>query len=137
MRRPAALGFYPDDKIILEATVKRFLSAEKKFKNPLGIIVPHAGYEFSGSVAGETIASAETEKRDFVIFGPNHSSHGSPVALCDDEWETPLGIVKSNKRLVEKLHASSPVVHIDRSSHLREHSIEVQLPFLQALYNNF
>jgi AmmeMemoRadiSam system protein B len=129
MRRPVAIGFYPGDRNRLENMVKKFVASEKIVKNPLGCIVPHAGYEFSGDVAGAAFAS-KTDKRNFVIFGTNHSGYGKSVAGSVDDWETPLGIVKTNKEFSKK-------IGIDERAHSHEHSIEVQLPFLQTLYKDF
>jgi len=132
MRRPVAIGFYPGEKNRLESTMQNFLSSaktEKIIKNPLGIIVPHAGYEFSGPVAGAAYAS-KTDKKNFVIFGPNHTGHGTAVAASNETWETPLGKVEANKEFAKK-------IGVDEMAHKYEHSIEVQLPFLQVLYKGF
>jgi hypothetical protein len=132
MRHPAVAGFYPNDKAELENTVKSFLKSEKKMENALGLISPHAGYQFSGSVAGKTFASAKTEKRNFVLLGPNHTGYGSPASLSRNMWQTPLGSIETDFELIKKIG-----LPIDENAHMYEHSIEVQLPFLQILYKNF
>lgn len=129
----SAFGFYPEDRGMLEVEVEKLLKPSGSFRAK-GIIVPHAGYEFSGDVAGNVFASARTDKRSFVIFGPNHTGRGSDIALSSEPWKTPIGNVNVNKKLVKEL---SKHIDIDESSHNREHSIEVQLPFLQVLYRNF
>jgi len=134
MRMPAAMGFYPFNRDELKEQVSSFLKAEKKIENPMGVIVPHAGYIYSGSVAGKTLKSAETDKRIFMIFGPNHTGFGIPVAMSDEDWRTPMGTVKVEKGVIEKLEQA---ILIDNTAHQYEHSLEVQLPFLQVLYNNF
>jgi AmmeMemoRadiSam system protein B len=131
MRSPVALGFYPFGKEELEEQLKKYLVSEKSV-NALGVVVPHAGYQFSGSVAGAAFKAAKTDKRKFILLGPNHTGYGSAVALSSEEWKTPLGTVKPDKELINKLS-----IKIDESGHRYEHSLEVQLPFLQALYKNF
>jgi AmmeMemoRadiSam system protein B len=134
MRRSIAIGFYPGDKNRLESVVSDFLVSAKSgkiIKKPLGIIAPHAGYEFSGSVAGAVYAS-KTEKKNFFIFGPNHTGYGTNVAGSIDLWSTPLGEIKTNKEFIKKAE-----IEVDEIVHKYEHSIEVQLPFLQVLYKNF
>jgi AmmeMemoRadiSam system protein B len=133
MRPPVALGFYPFGKEELENQVKKYLVSDKEFR-ALGAIAPHAGYQFSGSVAGATFKAGKTSKKKFILFGPNHTGYGSAVALSSEEWQTPLGTVKTDKELIRKL---SKKIRIDESAHRYEHSLEVQLPFLQVLYRNF
>ncbi|MEM7819728.1 MAG: AmmeMemoRadiSam system protein B [Candidatus Aenigmatarchaeota archaeon] len=131
MRSPVAIGFYPGDKIILKNNVRKFLVSDKKI-NAFGIISPHAGYDFSGSVAGKVYASSITEKKNFILFSPNHTGYGNSIAISNDEWLTPLGRIETNKELIKKFN-----LKIDETAHKYEHSIEVQLPFLQVLYKNF
>ncbi|MEM7826986.1 MAG: AmmeMemoRadiSam system protein B [Candidatus Aenigmatarchaeota archaeon] len=128
MRQPAAIGFYPGDKIALRNELKKFLVHNAKKYKAIGAIVPHAGYMYSGKVAGITYSSIETDKRTFMIFCPNHTGYGSRIALSQENWITPLGIVKT-KRFLK--------LEIDENAHLYEHAIEVQLPFLQTLYKDF
>jgi AmmeMemoRadiSam system protein B len=101
----------------------------------VAIVVPHAGYYYSGPVA----AHAYRELADdgifdtAVIIGPNHTGYGYPVSLwAGDGWNTPLGEVGINKELVRKLLGK--VIKADETAHIQEHSIEVQLPWLQYLY---
>jgi AmmeMemoRadiSam system protein B len=129
----SAFGFYPEDRPTLEITVEKLLKSGKSY-SARGVIVPHAGYQFSGDVAGNVFASARTDKRTFVIFGPNHTGFGSNASLSADQWKTPLGMAHTSKKLIENI---SKHIDIDESAHRREHSIEVQLPFLQILYKDF
>ncbi len=99
------------------------------------IVVPHAGYYYSGPVAAHAYKElAEDGIFDTaVILGPNHTGHGDPVSLWSEgDWSTPLGEVEVNKRLAQKLLGD--VIKPDETAHLHEHSIEVQLPWLQHLY---
>jgi AmmeMemoRadiSam system protein B len=129
MRDPVAFGFYPENKNDLEKMVRNFIV--KSEIKPLGAIVPHAGYIYSGSVAG-AVLSQKTDKKNFIILGPNHTGNGLPIAVSYEDWSTPLGIVKTNKEFMKKLKN-----FIDEDAHRYEHSIEVNLPFLQILYKDF
>ncbi len=105
------------------------------------LIVPHAGYMYSGPVAAHSylqvsnfIASSPSEEFVAIVLGPNHYGLGSGVALSRNEaWETPLGTVQVSREISKQMLDSSSIVDIDDLAHLREHSIEVQIPFLQAL----
>jgi AmmeMemoRadiSam system protein B len=101
----------------------------------VAIVVPHAGYYYSGPVA----AHAYKELADdgifdtAVILGPNHTGYGYPVSLwAGDDWNTPLGEVEINKELARRLLGK--VIKADETAHIHEHSVEVQLPWLQYLY---
>ncbi len=150
VRRPAVAGlFYPSDKEDLIGSIRSaFLSHLGPGKLPpagsapdvLGYVVPHAGYEYSGPVAAHAYyeISGLEEGSTFVILGPNHYGIGSGVAVPQsDEWETPLGTVKIDVELLHRLVRSSSIVDIDDGAHWREHSIEVQVPFLQFVKKDF
>ncbi len=98
-----------------------------------GIVVPHAGYMYSGRVAASGFSRLQ-EADTYVLFGPNHTGYGSPVALSQDIWSTPLGEVSSDKEL--GLLLAGTIVDSDEIAHRYEHSIEVQLPFLQYRFGN-
>ncbi|MCX8194196.1 MAG: AmmeMemoRadiSam system protein B [Candidatus Pacearchaeota archaeon] len=108
----------------------------------IALISPHAGYQYSGPCAAHGYkAFMEVSKKDlaeiFIIIGPNHSGYGKvPFALSFENFETPLGLVKNDTELGEKFieEASSFGVQKDELAHKFEHSIEVQLPFLQFCY---
>jgi MEMO1 family protein len=107
----------------------------KGLREIVAIVVPHAGYYYSGPVA----AHAYKELADdgicdtAVILGPNHTGYGYPVSLwVGDGWSTPLGEVEIDKKLAQKLLGT--VIKADETAHIHEHSIEVQLPWLQYLY---
>jgi MEMO1 family protein len=100
------------------------------------VIVPHAGYEYSGRVAGETYAAVRLPRR-FVILCPNHTGQGENLAIWPDgAWETPLGQVQVDSDLAAEITARVPQVSESPAAHVREHSLEVQLPFLQLLLGN-
>jgi AmmeMemoRadiSam system protein B len=147
IRKPAVSGmFYAGSARELEQQI------EWCYKNELGpgatpqvnnegprkivaIVVPHAGYYYSGPVAAHAYKElAEDGIFDTaVILGPNHTGYGAPVSLwAEGDWTTPLGEVEVNKRLAQRLLGD--VIKADDTAHIHEHSIEVQLPWLQYLY---
>lgn len=101
----------------------------------LGLVVPHAGYVYSGPVAAHSYAAlaADGWPSSFVILGPNHHGVGAPLALTNHEWQTPLGTVPVDAELYGAL--AKPPLEDDIRAHRDEHSIEVQLPFLQQLHD--
>lgn len=105
----------------------------------VGIISPHAGYMYSGPVAanGYSRLAADGAPRTAIILGPNHTGHGSGVSmLTDGGWETPLGVLTIDSVAAEQVRESSSIIDVDESAHQYEHSIEVQLPFLQFLFDS-
>jgi len=103
----------------------------------LGIVSPHAGYMYSGPVAANGFAklAADGIPEAFIILGPNHTGQGSGVSiLTDGAWETPIGTSKIQTELAERIQKSNSILDVDEASHANEHSIEVQLPFIQFLY---
>jgi len=133
-RAPAVADqFYPGDPAILRTTVAELTPAKAASeKRPaLAVISPHAGYVYSGAVAGETMGAGVVPK-DVLIMGPNHHGHGAAVALMDDGyWDMPMGIVPINRRLAALLLKHSTLITADTLAHRYEHSLEVQIPFLQ------
>ncbi len=131
-REPAVAGrFYPGSEEPLWVEVTALLGPPTPSRPALGVLVPHAGYVYSGKVAGETYARVEVPGRA-VVLCPNHTGFGARVALWPEGgWRTPLGRVPVDAELTAALRAC-PLVEDDRAAHLREHALEVQLPFLQA-----
>jgi hypothetical protein len=135
MRLPAAIGFYPGEPDDLKRSVESCLQPGlRRREDIVGAVVPHAGYIYSGSTAGcvySLLPPAET----YVILGPNHTGMGSPVAVSVDTWRTPLGEVEVDREFVELMPRN--IIDCDETAHLREHSIEVQIPFLQYTQRDF
>ncbi len=103
----------------------------------IGFVTPHAGYRYSGAIAAHAYArlAASGAPRTVIIIGPNHSGLGSPVAVMDrGRWITPLGEVEIDSEVAMKLAKLSSFLDIDSRAFEFEHSIEVQLPFIQYLY---
>ncbi|MFH1240544.1 MAG: AmmeMemoRadiSam system protein B [Candidatus Diapherotrites archaeon] len=127
--------FYPSNKDELLKEINTFFAKTKKsdFKSKV-IIVPHAGYVYSGQVAASGFKALK-KKKTYVLLGPNHTGLGSGISISNsDFWETPLGQVKVNVELSRII--ADEIGELDELSHIGEHSIEVQLPFLQVLFKN-
>ena len=151
VRRPCVSGsFYPSQpdrlRSMIEESFKHSLGPGRLPKTPVdhrnivAIITPHAGYIYSGPGAAHSFLHlAEEAKPDtVVILGPNHTGWGSPISIMTEGgWETPLGVVPIDEGLSKELLNSSDIIDINESAHQREHSIEVQLPFLQYIYGDF
>lgn len=151
LRRPVVSGYFYEDK--KEALVKRVewsymhglgpgalpRTSEVRVKESLGFIAPHAGYIYSGPVAAHSYAriAAEGKPEVFVILGPNHTGLGEAVSVWDEgPWETPLGRVEVDTGLARNILKNSRYARPDKLAHYEEHSIEVQLPFLQHLFKD-
>lgn len=140
-REPAVAGqFYVSDKAKLASAVDKYLENVKLHKNEvegaLSYVAPHAGYDYSGQVEAFTYKAISMKKNlesmdTFVIVGPNHTGFGYPTSISARNWKTPLGTVENDIELSTEIASSSGMFTIDESAHRFEHSIEVQLPFLQ------
>jgi len=132
VRQPAVAGqFYPDEPKRLRGDLQRMVPAGAPKKRVKGIVAPHAGYVYSGHVAG-TIYGTIDIPQTVVILGPNHHGFGAAAALSPSgEWLTPLGPVPTDERLSLLVQKHVPFVEVDSSAHRFEHSLEVQVPFLQ------
>lgn len=138
MRNPVAAGaFYPARHEELIAMLEKLLAEKTEyFPEAKGIIVPHAGYVFSGRVAAKTYkAILGTKKRNFLILGTDHYANGI-IATSKEDWLTPLGPAKINLERASILCRENAIVSHEMALS-REHSIEVQLPFLQYLFDSF
>ncbi|MCS7108315.1 MAG: AmmeMemoRadiSam system protein B [Sulfolobales archaeon] len=105
-----------------------------------GYVVPHAGYMYSGPVAAHTYfrVAVEGKPEAFVLLGPNHTGIGTAVSIYDRGlWSTPLGDVEVDSDLAQEILRNSNYVDVNYDAHKYEHSIEVQLPFLQFIFKNF
>ncbi len=138
IRQPVVAGqFYPASKETLRKTVESLTDLSAKKEDAIGILSPHAGYIYSGAVAG-SVFGAINPKTTYVIMGPNHTGLGKPFGLATDEsWKTPLGEVKLDTVLAGEIRKNSRYIKDDELSHSSEHSIEVQLPFLQCIQKDF
>jgi len=132
VRRPAVAGvFYPSSPTRLESWIHELITDRDVREELLACVAPHAGYRYSGSVAGQVFGSLEVPRR-VVVMGPNHTGLGAQVSVAShDAWETPLGPCPVDHELAQLLLESSADAELDAQAHWREHSIEVLLPFLQ------
>ena len=148
-RLPAQAGtFYPDTEGALRGEIQQsFLHPlgpramptipGNRNNNLLGLIVPHAGYKYSGPVAAHSYYQLALAGifESVIILGPNHTGVGSGVStVTEGEWSTPLGDVPIDADLAREIVDSSDLVDVEDEAHRNEHSIEVQLPFLQFIY---
>lgn len=136
IRKPAWAGrFYPDDSKELARDVEEYLrgaEAPAEGKTLLAM-VPHAGYMFSGGVAGKTLGTANLAKT-IVLLGPNHTGMGTPFSVWDEgRWEVPGGALDVNAAFATALLATDSRFTSDCQAHLSEHSLEVMIPFLRAI----
>jgi len=142
VRAPAVAGrFYPGQPDALAREVDAHLAAdtpsEQKIPGTLGCVVPHAGYLYSGHVAGAVYRRLPPCSH-FIILGPNHWCRGAPLALMSEgHWHTPLGPVPLDTELAILLREKCGLLAEDAQAHSAEHSLEVQLPFLQRLCGRF
>jgi AmmeMemoRadiSam system protein B len=138
VRHPAVAGrFYPGDPAVLLRDVKSYVAAGGEKVSALGCVVPHAGYMYSGHVAGAVYARLKLPRR-YVILCPNHTGMGEPLAIMSaGTWRTPLGEARIDQALAEELMRSYHWLAEDAAAHRSEHALEVQLPFLQALQPEF
>ncbi len=146
IRPPAVAGrFYPGNAQHLRTEVETFTTeraaagqqAEEPKIPAVGCVVPHAGYVYSGAVAGAVYRRLELPRR-YVILCPNHTGMGQPLAIMSSgAWHTPLGDVRVDVDLAAALKDAMPLLTEDAEAHRYEHALEVQLPFLQVMRPGF
>jgi AmmeMemoRadiSam system protein B len=140
IRLPAVSGrFYPSDPAQLNQQIDSYLASGihgSKIRAP-ACMVPHAGYKYSGHVAGAVYSRLEIPDR-VILVGPRHFPRGASFAILSDrDWQTPLGLAPVDHSLAEKIKRACPLLREDSVAHETEHSLEVQLPFLQRLAPSF
>lgn len=135
LRRPAVAGrFYPRDAEDLRQELRGYLrSTSSPPVRAIGCIAPHAGYMYSGQVAGAVFARIEIP-RHCIVLCPNHTGIGESLAIMSEgSWETPLGEVAIDAELSCALKERFPALQEDAAAHRAEHAAEVELPFLRTL----
>ena len=153
LRQHAVAGaFYPDNPEILKKTMEKCfiddfgvgeLPSIGEFEGedyPLNIMVPHAGYQYSGAIASHGYCRLVQNgfPEVFIILSPNHTGYGREISVFNEgEWITPLGSVQIDDEFAEAIISHSDIASADFTAHRYEHSIEVQLPFLQYFSDNF
>ncbi|MCU1296649.1 MAG: hypothetical protein JWO91_927 [Acidobacteriaceae bacterium] len=138
VRHPAVAGlFYPKDPATLLSSVNSYISPKDGPTSAIGCIVPHAGYIYSGRVAGSVYGTIKIPRR-CIILCPNHTGVGHPLSIMSEgAWETPLGDASIDSELANALKQRFPLLIEDPAAHSREHAIEVELPFLQVCRPDF
>jgi MEMO1 family protein len=140
LRLPAVAGrFYPSNPAELNALVRQYTKSEPHLRasQVKACLVPHAGYMYSGHVAG-AVFSRIALPRKILILGVRHFPRGEQAAIVSSgAWRTPLGDAAIDTKLAEALRAACTVLKEDHVAHSGEHSLEVQLPFLQVLAPGF
>ncbi|MDH5743870.1 MAG: AmmeMemoRadiSam system protein B [Candidatus Aminicenantes bacterium] len=136
-RKPSVAGyFYPSNPRALHDLIERMVDPEAEAKKAICVVSPHAGYEYSGYVAGSVFSSVKLPEK-FIIIGPNHRDVSTNLAIMKQGvWETPLGDVPINTSLAERIMENSDLIVEDERSHQLEHSLEVQVPFVQYFKKN-
>ena len=137
IREPAVAGqFYPDRPRELNSMIRGMVDESVPKEDAIGLIVPHAGYIYSGAVTGATLSRIKF-KDTFIVIGPNHTGAGKPLSIMTEGvWKTPLGEVEIDSELARRILSASKYLQEDSQAHEYEHSIEVQLPFLQYFKPN-
>jgi len=132
IREPAVAGqFYPERPYELTSLIKSMVDNRAAKEDVVGLICPHAGFIYSGPVTGATVSRIKF-KDTFIIIGPNHTGAGKPLSIMTEGvWRTPLGELEIDSELAKRILAKSKYLEEDFMAHHYEHSIEVQLPFLQ------
>ena len=140
VRKSAAAGsFYSANTKELSSFVENALSQAKVFKEEdiNAIIVPHAGYVFSGGVAATSFKTLHKKYKNVFLIGSSHRVNFNGVSIYNQgNYQTPLGVVKVNSEIVDKLIQNSSVITYREDAHVTEHTLEVQLPFLQKIYGD-
>jgi AmmeMemoRadiSam system protein B len=140
LRLPAVAGrFYPSDPAELTALIHKCVVSDPSHP-PVRVsacLLPHAGYVYSGHVAGAVLGRIALPGK-IIVLGVRHYPHGEPAAiLSSGEWRTPLGDARIDESLAEMIKKACPLLREDSVAHSAEHSLEVQLPFLQVLLPDF
>ncbi|HWW19093.1 MAG TPA: AmmeMemoRadiSam system protein B [Candidatus Saccharimonadales bacterium] len=138
LRLPAVAGrFYPNNPAELTSAVREYAKPQPLLEPAKACLVPHAGYRYSGPVAGAVFSRIALPTK-IIILGVRHFPRGESIAtISNGAWRTPVGDAPIDETLASALHKECPLLREDRVAHSTEHSIEVQLPFLQMLSPGF
>ena len=148
IRKPVVAGsFYPDNPDELEQMIQKFFThrfgpnsnpPKQSIERIFGVICPHAGYMYSGPIASHSYYEISSQEFDLaIIIGPNHLAIGSKIAtMSDAKWQTPLGISEVDSESSNELLTIADNIEQDYFSHSKDHSLEVQIPFLQEIFPN-
>ena len=138
VRKSAVAGqFYPGTAQELKKEIESLVDKNAEKQDCLACLLPHAGYMYSGRVAAETVSHINIKEK-VILLGPNHTGYGTPFSIMTEgTWLTPLGEVKIENGLAKNLLSCSRYLKDDALAHTYEHSLEVELPFLQYFKSDF
>ena len=129
--------FYPSNPQELRKTLEKLTPQKETKIDAKGMIIPHAGYIYSGTVAAATVYRT-IPKSKIIILGTNHTGRGKPFSMFGEgAWNTPLGNIEIDHQLVQAILENGSLIKEDYSAHIQEHSIEVELPILQYYFGEF
>ncbi|MFA5177016.1 MAG: AmmeMemoRadiSam system protein B [Candidatus Omnitrophota bacterium] len=129
--------FYPGQAKAIQEQISGFIEGREEKTNALACMLPHAGYQYSGRVAAQTVARINIKDK-VILLGPNHTGNGAIYSLmAEGVWQTPLGQVKIDAQLARSILAGSKYLENDSLAHSQEHSLEVELPILQYFKGDF
>jgi AmmeMemoRadiSam system protein B len=134
IRPPAVAGrFYPANPAELTETIREYTRSDALPIHAIGAVIPHAGYMYSGHVAGAVYSRILLPQR-MIVLCPNHTGMGPPLSIMKaGSWQTPLGLMEIDEEISEALIQADPSLADDAAAHRFEHATEVQLPFIQFL----
>lgn len=138
IRKPAVAGqFYPDSIQKLKNQIESFIDTKVAKSDVIACMLPHAGYIYSGKVAAKTISRIKVKDK-IILLGPNHTGYGAAFSIMTEGiWQTPLGEVNIDSALAQQILKHSQYLQDDSTAHIYEHSLEVELPFLQYFKSDF
>lgn len=138
IRQPQVAGqFYPSSRQELKNQIEAFIDKQADKIDIIACMLPHAGYIYSGSVAAETVSRINI-KNKVILLGPNHTGYGARYSIMPQgSWQTPLGEIKIDSHLAGEILNHSKYLESDNAAHTYEHSLEVELPFLQYFKTDF
>jgi hypothetical protein len=138
VRKPAVAGqFYPGTAQGLKREIGSLIDKTAQKQDIVACMLPHAGYAYSGRVAAETVSHINIKEK-VVLLGPNHTGYGTAFSImAEGAWQTPLGEVKIDSALARKILSGSKYLQDDCLAHMYEHSLEVEIPFLQYFKSDF
>ncbi len=138
IRKPAVAGqFYPSSVQGLKRQIDALIDKKTSRMDVIACMLPHAGYMYSGSVAGKTLSRINIKDK-IILLGPNHTGYGLPFSIMTEGiWQMPLGEVKVDSELARQILNRSKYLQDDSLVHAYEHSLEVELPFLQYFKTDF
>jgi len=138
IRKPAVAGqFYPSSAQGLKSQIQALIDKKADKTDVIACMLPHAGYMYSGGVAAQTLSRINIKDK-IILLGPNHTGFGAPFSIMTEGmWQTPLGEIEIDSNLAKQILQGSKYLQDDNAAHIYEHSLEVELPFLQYFKADF